>query len=696
MRNSQDKEQAFIETLSIHNFKKFDNVTVDFKPGLNLLVGPNNSGKSTILEALDTVLGERGISSSTIKRNLFHTFTDGKENVAHLIVKLRYPQCGSGANDINLIKHLKKGKGSTRSSLPCFCSQGEHYDVGKILNSKFPTDDFRDNLGTSSIKISEVFLVTEIIVDSENNPEVDYSVYINVIRESDYDGNTNETYKIIGISGVQRSALLNYLFLPANRYKNQQLFEISDFNWLGRYISSYAKENKKVNEIEDCVEQLKYPNILDENCRKITQELLGKNTKIDLNLLNTDDPESLIINSKVYVHDGINDEALNKGQGMQSATAISLFHGWCKFRAKKVPQHGKLSSDWSTIISIEEPESHFQLPLKNKLLKIIKENFIDNGAQVFISTHDDSFVNWSYITSANIVLPNSIQEQKAVSLNFIDKDEYQKRLIRFHNKCLFSKWVLVTEGQEEVCIDLILQELVKRSPSDLGLLLTRSVGRVRSKDDPNSDTQAGGGKDDIDKNIAFLNELGINSVVLLDADVLFKQGSSVKRLYKLLTNNDLTFDFSSIPPLQTGNEPDYLKLKRWWSQNKDSSAVNGITEILNEAGIFLLPGDFESLFTDEFLKNFEVTIKDSDGNIKIGIIKEKLVYDVKFRIETNDDVSAIFEKDSAIYASEFINKIETYIEKKEAEVRLEVIQTVTQIQNEITKPEQPVDDELPF
>jgi predicted ATP-binding protein involved in virulence len=46
-----------IDRLNVHNFKNFDDLTVDFIGGVNLFVGSNGSGKTSILEAINVALG---------------------------------------------------------------------------------------------------------------------------------------------------------------------------------------------------------------------------------------------------------------------------------------------------------------------------------------------------------------------------------------------------------------------------------------------------------------------------------------------------------------------------------------------------------------------------------------------------------------------------------------------------------------
>src|SRR5438105_1546331 len=41
-----------IATLTLKNFRNFEDLGLDFSPGINLLIGPNAQGKTNILEAI--------------------------------------------------------------------------------------------------------------------------------------------------------------------------------------------------------------------------------------------------------------------------------------------------------------------------------------------------------------------------------------------------------------------------------------------------------------------------------------------------------------------------------------------------------------------------------------------------------------------------------------------------------------------
>ena len=52
--------EKYITRIKFHNFKRFSEFDLEFSEGLNLLIGDNDSGKSSILLAIDLVLGGNG------------------------------------------------------------------------------------------------------------------------------------------------------------------------------------------------------------------------------------------------------------------------------------------------------------------------------------------------------------------------------------------------------------------------------------------------------------------------------------------------------------------------------------------------------------------------------------------------------------------------------------------------------------
>jgi len=59
----------FLRSLSLRGFKSFaERTTLEFTPGISVIVGPNGSGKSNIVDAIAWVLGSRAPGPSGAAR----------------------------------------------------------------------------------------------------------------------------------------------------------------------------------------------------------------------------------------------------------------------------------------------------------------------------------------------------------------------------------------------------------------------------------------------------------------------------------------------------------------------------------------------------------------------------------------------------------------------------------------------------
>ena len=60
----------YVEKLDILNIRSYQNVSLEFSQGINLIVGANNSGKSTILRCLQRLQqGITGISKEDVRKS---------------------------------------------------------------------------------------------------------------------------------------------------------------------------------------------------------------------------------------------------------------------------------------------------------------------------------------------------------------------------------------------------------------------------------------------------------------------------------------------------------------------------------------------------------------------------------------------------------------------------------------------------
>lgn len=145
-----------IEKLKLINFKKFKNTEIVFNNDLNILIGDNESGKSTVLNAIDyTLSGSRnkietlGIES-LLNKNIVSNFLDGDKKIKNLPILCVEIYLSDTNNEELSGKHNSLNKECEGLRLICEPDTGLTNEIIEVLKEKnnFPYEYYSINFKT--------------------------------------------------------------------------------------------------------------------------------------------------------------------------------------------------------------------------------------------------------------------------------------------------------------------------------------------------------------------------------------------------------------------------------------------------------------------------------------------------------------------------------------------------------------------
>ncbi len=153
----------YLKTLVIQNFATFKNQTIQFRPGLNTIVGETGSGKSLVLDALQLILGARA-DKKIVRKDADHslieaTFFCDDPEIHSFIVQEGYPADGKEL----VIKRVINSNGTTKtyfnhlvSSLNFLTKFAKSYIdlVGQFENQKLLSGQYQLQLLDHYAKLS--------------------------------------------------------------------------------------------------------------------------------------------------------------------------------------------------------------------------------------------------------------------------------------------------------------------------------------------------------------------------------------------------------------------------------------------------------------------------------------------------------------------------------------------------------------
>lgn len=403
----QGKHMDYIKTLRIKGYKKFTDFTINFTPGLSILIGENTAGKSTILEAIEIVLNQ-----SIFKRD--------------------FSQLESMLNKTMVTKFLE----STTHSV-----------------EELPKIEIEVVLSLDNIPQNGIFWGQHYSDFNQNKPRQLFGIKFRF----EFDENFIDEFKKIDFSDDSQNAIpLEYYHsvwrtFGDNSYVSRmnplRSLLIDNSKYFYDLYGSYAKRIFGLQ--VDTVQQRKVSYSFKQS---MIHALHDNSTALSLNRPNQ---EFTINQRKAQLADllDISENQIplqNMGQGKESLVKTEL----------------SLDSN-ASLVMIEEPENHLSYSNTRKMISEIQKQS-DKAQQVIVTTHESMVLNRLNLNRAIWIREEKGESLASLSESdaafFMRNDDFD--ILKF---ILARKVILVEGASEYITLPSMINKITGKSIDELGI-----------------------------------------------------------------------------------------------------------------------------------------------------------------------------------------------------------------------------------
>jgi putative ATP-dependent endonuclease of the OLD family len=441
----------YISGIEIQNYRCFNKIKIDFNQGINVIIGENNAGKTTLIRAIGFVFNR--LNRPTIDIFDFYQGITDFSVPPEIIISITLKSSG---------KDTESDKALVATWLTKLESPWEALLTFKYFLSEEDAADFKEELGDSPQKEKFWNLVEKYL------PK-----YISHI----YGGNPASQIK----AEPDSLRKFDFQFLDAIRDVDRQMISGSNplLKTMLQQVLDFKATKKQINE-----SQIEFSKL----SKDVLEHLLGRLDKDQLFNLVEDtgakdggEPDlsgrisenDLISSLRLFIRrGGFELPAEYNGLGYNNLIYISLLLASLDFQAS-VEKRGPNAVLFPMLL-IEEPEAHLHPALQYKLLKYVKKRIrmAKDSRQIFITTHS------THITAASGLDPiicMSLSEDSEIKVAYpgrVFSDEKEggksKRYVERYldatkSNMLFSKAIIFVEGIAEQLLFPCLADCLKSS-----------------------------------------------------------------------------------------------------------------------------------------------------------------------------------------------------------------------------------------
>lgn len=443
----------YISKIHIRNYRCYNNMVVDFSPGVNVIIGENNSGKSALLKALGLLFNRKGRG-----RPDFYDFYQGIGDFTQApFIEVTVTLCSSEDDAL-------EDKALVATWLTKLEAPWEAQLTYRFVLPEEEKDDFERDLGINSDKkhfwdtvkrylpkyIGRIYggnLSAQIRAEPDALSKFDYQ-FLDAIRDVETE-----------------------LFSGSNPLLKAMLREVLDYDLEAELDKSVKsdKQRKRREAFKEKSDALIQENLIERLGYKRLFELTKETGAEDggvLNLQGEITEDDLIAALRLFVsQSGFDLPADHNGLGYNNLIYIALVLANLDFEAS--PERRGQNAVLFPMLVIEEPEAHLHPALQYKLLKYIQRRQPQRNRQVFITTHS------THITAAaglDPIICMSINDEGGThvaypgrvfdsSISGVRSKKYVERYLdATKSNMLFSKGIIFVEGiSEQLLIPCLAQ-----------------------------------------------------------------------------------------------------------------------------------------------------------------------------------------------------------------------------------------------
>lgn len=543
-----------LHSLKIEGFRRHFDTELAFSDA-TFLIGPNNSGKSSVLKAIEYLLNDKRKMAASD----FYCILDDEEenqqvcdkvvltaefrNVPRDIVKWR------GFNKQRLFKYeVEPHDYATESGLSIFYRKTYEPIKNNIIEMKQYESTLKEEY--KDAKTIQDFLDSgldeEVIKTYFEDKTYNQNMTPKMINELKdigiedlFDVNEDEAIWFENPGGIPAnvtSKLPKYLLIPDSTEKDElsgqsgalmktlkSLFEdvrdaSKNFEKAQYYLTELAKELDPEDEDSDFFQLLNDLNGVVGDVFPETSFLAKANL--------SDPNEAIKPKFDVQLGSNINTEIDYQGAGVIRSAIFALL----RYRSMRENKRSKDSDNYvrPLVIAFEEPEIYLHPQAAQQMRDTIYELSVDPNNQIICTTHSPYMIDLSKNThqilnslfteedhieykgrmkSVDMVFSNPFNISKAFKNLLADDQSYVKMLLKIDDsisKIFFTKNVLIVEGDTE---EVLIRETLSRMPEEMYKEFSYNWEVIRAR-----------GKATIISLVRYLKALGVNPFVIHDRD----------------------------------------------------------------------------------------------------------------------------------------------------------------------------------